>query len=428
MSIPQINQVSPNVYSVPIGDGSDFIETAIIGSASGSFTPSMKFSRWDECSVILQMIGPNALFATSQIVMTNAITGLQTVRAVNPSVQVDHSPVIRNSPFNEFGGLDHTTVLFRSVGNSLTYMITLNNTIALMQLGLTKEWTVGQDMGHGTTAAIITDTDVFDNLGVNRVHRPPWVVGSISFHHATKGGMVSTEDDVKGIRKGKFGHLYARLATDSSTVPQTGYTYWAYSGNAATETLPSFANTPVYPITLSPVGDTFGYTTIGGSSINLGDSSIISAFYPITAANTGTLSSITSYGYYEDGPNIEYGIYVQGLPSIFVANTPAFIPSATPAWNTYSITGAISAGISYALAIQTSATANGYVVYYDSSISFNAEAYQNSGYGNWPGTIATWTYNNPVWLPQAEYSIYATYSKASTDIPAVPLGFYSQHY
>jgi len=285
---PQIVQTATNVYSMTLGaqtqldkvqntkfgvpDPSTFSETVTVGNATGSFTPCLNLPRasWvsSPCNIKIQLVGPNALFSTSQIVTANAITGLQSVRAINSSLQVDHSPVGLTPGFNEWGGLDHTTKLLKASaapGGKLTYSMTLTNCQAFLQPSLTKEWTVGQDLGNGVTVASVTDTDVTGTDGLVHAHRPPYVVNALVFMHSSKGGMVQDTDANVGLTTGEIGVLYARIATDSSPTPQTGYTSWSFNGSTLTETLPTFTN-PVYPIVLAPAGDTFGYTTVGSTS------------------------------------------------------------------------------------------------------------------------------------------------------------------
>jgi len=138
---PQIVQTAVNNYDMVLGaqtaedqvrdpkgapNPATFTETIHFGNpaVTSSYTPVMTIPRasWvsSPCSIKIQMIGPNALFTSSSIVTANAITGLQSVRAVNASLQIDHSPVGPNAPFNEWGGLDHTTKILKSVGTTLT--------------------------------------------------------------------------------------------------------------------------------------------------------------------------------------------------------------------------------------------------------------------------------------------------------------------
>jgi hypothetical protein len=434
---PQIVQTATNVYSMTLGaqtqldkvqntkfgvpDPSTFSETVTVGNATGSFTPCLNLPRasWvsSPCNIKIQLVGPNALFSTSQIVTANAITGLQSVRAINSSLQVDHSPVGLTPGFNEWGGLDHTTKLLKASaapGGKLTYSMTLTNCQAFLQPSLTKEWTVGQDLGNGVTVASVTDTDVTGTDGLVHAHRPPYVVNALVFMHSSKGGMVQDTDANVGLTTGEIGVLYARIATDSSPTPQTGYTSWSFNGSTLTETLPTFTN-PVYPIVLSPAGDTFGYITLGSSSTN-GMASYAPVFeYIEMTPSTGTTSSISIGAKIPSGScSIITSLYSShNVPLSYVTGSGTStqtINSSTIAWYTGTCTASITTGTSYRIACMGDSTWNSSGQWaYNSAGSTYAAWFVNgeaSCYPNWPATESP---NVPTEY-DSQCSIYCTYT------------------
>jgi len=431
---PQIVQTATNVYSMTLGaqtqldkvqntkfgvpDPSTFSETVTVGNATGSFTPCLNLPRasWvsSPCNIKIQLVGPNALFSTSQIVTANAITGLQSVRAINSSLQVDHSPVGLTPGFNEWGGLDHTTKLLKASaapGGKLTYSMTLTNCQAFLQPSLTKEWTVGQDLGNGVTVASVTDTDVTGTDGLVHAHRPPYVVNALVFMHSSKGGMVQDTDANVGLTTGEIGVLYARIATDSSPTPQTGYTSWSFNGSTLTETLPTFTN-PVYPIVLSPAGDTFGYTTVGSTSwtgafpINHSNQGT-AGFFPSPGAET--ISNLNIYANFTVAGNyVELGVYTDSsAPVIFKtnSNTAAISVGTSAAWVSGNPIGSasVAASTNYDIAVQISSSIS-ITAYYNSG-TYNQSLGGAYTYGTW-GNLANWAFHPN--FTNRNISIYCT--------------------
>ena len=428
---PQIVQTAVNNYDMVLGaqtaedqvrdpkgapNPATFTETIHFGNpaVTSSYTPVMTIPRasWvsSPCSIKIQMIGPNALFTSSSIVTANAITGLQSVRAVNASLQIDHSPVGPNAPFNEWGGLDHTTKILKSVGTTLTYQMTLTNCQAFLQPSLTKEWAVGQDLGNGNTVASVTDTDVTDNLGNNVAHRPRYVVGALVFMHSSKGGMVVDTDAALGLTTGEVGVLYARIATDSSPTPQTGYTSWSFNGSTLTETLPTFVN-PVYPIVLSPAGDVFGYTTAGSSNQAEQFTNYLHAFYPFpSTSNAGTATTIQYYGHAASGSiSVQMAIYTDGATGNKVTNSvtgTVAVSSAHGWWSGSTGSATIAASTNYDLAWQSNSPGNSFINY-DSIANYYTEMNSGNTYGTWN---ASYTWGVRPFYSGEEFSIYCTYT------------------
>jgi hypothetical protein len=426
----QIVQSAPNNYDITVGaqtesdkikatkfgvpDPSTFSETIHIGnpSTTTSFTPIMSIPRasWvsSPCGIKIQMVGPNALFNSSSIVTVNAITGLQSVRAINSSMQIDHSPVGLNQPFNEWSGIDSTITLLKASAapsGKLTYSMTLTNCQAFLQPPLTAEWTVGQTLPNGNIVATVTATDVTDNQGNNVAHRPQYVVGALVFMHSSKGGMILDTDANVGLTTGEIGVLYAMQDNNGH------WWTWSVSGNTLTLTVddPAYLTTAVYPIVLAPAGDYFGYQTAGSSSIAIGTVTNCWGFYPFTStSNSGTASSISFYGYWaQSSSNIEMAIYSDGSTGNYLSNsgTNAVALPSTAGWvsaNTGS--ASIAANTTYDLIIQWPSVDNT-KAYYNSGSYYDERSNSGQTYGSWSSSIS-WNRG----ISNGEFSIYCTYT------------------
>jgi hypothetical protein len=379
-------------------------ETVHIGhpSVTSSFLPVTNKPRWGECNIGMQMVGDHALFGSSSLVSPNVI------RSTNSYLQLDQSSVGLNPGYNEFGGLDHTiTVLQPLPGNahSLSYALNLTNCIGYVQPPLTSEWKVGRILPGGNTVASVTATDVVDNKGRMVVHRPPQTVNSVVFYHSTKGGIVIADDAARGLTTGQMGILYSMKATDSSPVPQVTSAGWSLLGHTLTLNW-AFPKSPVYPIVIAPYGDTFGYTTIAGTLFGLSTGDIYQSI--LYAGLSEVATSMSFYGYTVGG-TAAMALYSGTTGQTYVANTAAFTPTSSGAWQTANFTSnpTCSSSTNYGLCIAASISA-------DTGCYYNAGAatyllYYAEAYGTWPGTMpASAQYG------QYYFSIYVTCTATAT--------------
>ena len=235
------------------------------------------------------------------------------------------------------------------------------------------------------TVASVTDTDVVGSDGKTYVHTADYAVNSIAFYHATKGGIVTAVDAAKGITTGKIGQLYRMKVTDSSS--QTTWADWGLSGNNITLTIPqSFLNTAVYPITLAPTGDTFGYTTMGSSYTATTGANLMDAGGDAITGAAGTGVSI-SFGVHPTYSlnKLDMALYngSNTLVSNGTTNEFTFTNWNSPQWATANFTSAptLSAS-SYYIAINQN---DNMAVHFDYTATNNAK-YESYTYGTFPAT------------------------------------------
>jgi hypothetical protein len=231
--------------------------------------------------------------------------------------------------------------------------------------------------------------------------------------------MVTTAQAATGLTTGQMGMLYALICHDSSAVQQTGYATWSISGSNFTLTLPTFTN-PVYPIVLSPAGDTFGYTTAGSSSFysnSNGTEEYGGRPFPSTA-NGGTATSIQYSGWLSGSGsgNAQMGIYTDGATGTLVGYTGnVAVNSQTQQWWSANISagGTIVANTNYVLAVEGAALSmkNFYMAFTSGATGYTIVKKTGISFPTWgtPGTTTiTWT--NYPFSSNEELSIYVTYT------------------
>ena len=230
--------------------------------------------------------------------------------------------------------------------------------------------------------------------------RPPEVVGSIAVYHSSKSGNIK---DGKQYLTGKAFHLYWKITDAAGKVryPMTNLL-------AGKIRVPLDADL-VYPVVIGP---TFGYTSIGGTSANLGKE-IVQTHGDTYTGVAGTGVSMSIYSHLIAGglnTNIQMAVYDSASPSNLIANsnTPSvLINSETAQWWTsaYSTAPTFSA-VEYYLAHNRSLN-NQVKGYYDVAGTNNLKYLSGVSYGTWPATI-TWTVGGS----RVKFSIYANYTAA----------------
>jgi len=353
----------PNGETVEIGD-----------AATGVFRPHMKFNRWGECSIGLGFPG---IAAMSQVVNGDTIV------AENAGYKLEWSPTPVSSLYNEFGGYDwKITLKAKPPTNSFAFAFDSTNVVASHQPVLT-----AQEILFGAT-------------------RPDHVVNSIAFFHATKGGTVSVSDVARGLTTGKIGHWYRMQAVDSSPIPKTAWLDWSLpSANIIRGTIDqNFLNAATYPVVLSPIGDTFGFTTKGGSQGSIentfwgskvtgaaGTGVSISAWLIVTTTTHSTKCCV--YTYATKTPFTNGDTEAKNL-------TTAVDGSVVTTFN-FSVAPTLTAA-TYGLIPWSISTTGDCKIYYDLT-GGTALLYDSRNYNGWPTSY---------WIEYADYkiSIYCTYT------------------
>jgi hypothetical protein len=341
----------------------------------------------------------------------------------NSNYKFEFKPVDIKQGFNDEGGLDmFITIKNKPSSNKLTFTYDNQNVSAYLQPSLTKEWTIGQDLGNGATVASVTDTDVYDNQGNLVAHRPDYVVNGIAFYAADgKSGDYSALGG-KNYKTGEIGMLYRLKATDSQG--KSAWFDWSLSGSSIVlNDTTNFLQTASYPVTLQPAGDTFGYTTAGGTAYNAGSAGmgysylVFSSPGYVGASATGASMSVYQKDGYDAVPGAYEQVY-QGLYTLsgstysLIANgaTIHSTDTSSASWLTQNfITPPTLSATTYYLCQLSTYNVGGIVVYYN-----NVGGYTGARTGGMfppmPSSFAT----SGTWGTNAQMSIYVAYSLPPT--------------
>jgi hypothetical protein len=201
-------------------------------------------------------------------------------------------------------------------------------------------------------------TDIIDENGTVRTHRPENVVGSYAVYHSSK------KNNEYGL--GQAFQIYRPQLIDAK-----GNIVWAsmnITGNVLTITFPTdFLNEAVYPVTVDP---SFGYTSAGTSSKSVAVDSIIGSVFTLTTGS-GTADSMSFWARYSSGSdsnNAKCAIYNHSDLSL-VGNTTAQSCAYTATYTLYTINfsepkPSLVNGSSYVLVVWLDKTSNNYYVPY----------------------------------------------------------------
>jgi len=250
----------------------------------GSYIELPRFK--GECLLkpILQMAGKPVPVLQGEVVVSE-----------NPKIRLSQSVTPANE-FNEFGGIDQViTLLSKPASNLITFDYESTKLVPYLQPPLTQV-----EINEGSV-------------------RPPHIVNSIAWYHSKKGGLVTVADTKKGITTGKAFHLYRMMATDA--LGKKIWTDWEILNTSqyGLRIDRKFLNDAAYPVTIAPIGDTFGYTAAGGTAYWYGGNQAFGAKY--TAPADGTCTSLTMSVRNTDGVNDDNkGLLVLQSDLTIVAN------------------------------------------------------------------------------------------------------------
>lgn len=280
--------------------------------------------------------------------------------------------------------------------------------------GFEFEWFLPQNPGNNTlTANIATEGLSFFYQGeltaeevAEGCSRPDNVIGSYAVYHSTKGGL--NKGDGNDYKTGKAFHIYRPKAVDNS-----GAEAWCdlnidTATGILTVTVPqAFLSGADYPVRVDP---TFGYTTIGGSTIgSIGNTqnkiAVLSGGF--TAASGDTITSFSIYTINSDASGTllaaAYTV-VAGSPSARLAAAENITVSNSATWySTATVSQALTASTGYCTTIGFGNLAGDSVTLY-----FDA--------GSPPGRINALTVAmsdpfDPTGTDSGrQYSVYATYT------------------
>lgn len=231
--------------------------------------PYITLDKWDgEVSLKIRMpfeTGDNGTIIGDKVRYSTADNPL--VKETDPRVDIDIYPKLADAQHEE-GGVEFDTILYEKPAiNKIEFALETNGLNFFYQLPLTSEWVVGQKIdGENGIRAIssVTETDVVDDLGRRRIHRPENVVGSYAVYASEE--KINYEGG-KLYRTGQMGMIYRPKIIDSA-----GTEIWGVlnvdqdAGILSVEIPQKFLDEAVYPVTVDP---DFGYTTAGGTSFTI---------------------------------------------------------------------------------------------------------------------------------------------------------------
>ena len=373
---PDIIVDATNKYSI-----NSYGETITIGGLekATTFKPAVIFSRFGgESSVGLTFVP-----AIGNAFSTSTLNG-KAVTASTDVYSIKYEATPTKAGFNELGGLDMTiTLLSNPSTNILTFTYDHTLATAYLQPPLTQA-----EIDEGCV-------------------RPDYVVNSIAFYHETKGGTVTQTDADRGLTTGKIGHLYRMRCTDSSTIPKTTWLDWSLSGGNIIGTIDAtWLSTATYPVTIAPVGDTFGFGTGGGTEVDIyGDD----VYGMVATGASGTGVSISAYLRRYSSNKYMKGVLVKDSDLTIIANGTGSASAAIPAaddWvvSSFAVAPTITA-IDYVVGMIVSGDA-GY--HYDATAGYTRKVDASNSYAT-PADLGSATST-----ASRRVSIYCTYTPAAS--------------
>jgi hypothetical protein len=426
---PTVTKIKDNLFEINFSGAHHKVR---IGTGTSQFISRMLFGAWDdECLIDLQMeditgnLGKATLTGTGE----NALITVE-----NNAWKLEYYPVSSSSGMNEFGGIDYKmTLKRRTLYNTLNFTFNPTNCVAYHQPPLTLEFQNGWNEEFQCEVAV-TETDVTRvSDGQVLVHRPDYVVNSIVFYHASKGGAVTQTDADRGLTTGIVGALYRMKVTDA--VGNTSWFDWMLSGtNQITGSISqTFLNSAIYPVIISPVGDTFGFGDITGTSNRAGNGDyILGGSFAATA--DGTANSISWYnksGTYDDGP-FRFAIYNDDTSDSYMQQTSdSSGTEPVDDWNTLTLNAAqpsIVSGTNYWLCFWGEEYSVLYLSTGGRDMADTTTAYPGSMPANLTafGGISTDKYCvYCTYTPAASYDISNTPSSESLGILAINTTYYA---
>jgi hypothetical protein len=344
--------------------------------ADAVFHPIAKLNRWGgECFL-------KFVFDDSEIDTKN-------MRVNDGKVEWD-TPMFTFRYYQTADGLEFEVVLkAKPLKNSFSFLINTQKLKFYYQRPLTEEFNPNDCIELSEIYARLKNGGEF--------WRPENVVGSYAVYHDFKRD--------NQYQTGKAFHIYRPQLVDAS-----GAKAWATLNidehlGVMIITLPEdFLDHATYPVVVDP---TFGYTSIGGSTVDEGQDAIMSC--KATLSEAAHVESISFYGAYTTGSSSYYhgkcAIYNASANFVSGSDTEQINMNTTPQWWTANLNvhkDLAAADYYIALFENAGPSPGAWRFYYDTG---GVPIWQRVTYGNWPASITdTMSYVN------YRFSIYATYT------------------
>jgi len=297
---PTLAQKTANSYEITYTDAG-FVGSVRIGDEKANeFTPEVELLRWGgEARIALgpPMVGGTQL-STGQ---ASAALSEESVSWSSGDVDILFYPLPKTES-DAYGQFEYEIVLnSKPATNTISMPIELEGLVAYYQAPLTAEYEDGWSDEFQCEISV-TETDVRDaSTGDSLVHRPENVVGSYAVYSTTHGGVNASDYAAAKYKAGKAFHIYRPQPVDAK-----GNWCWAnieiIDGRLIVTYPEGWLEKAVYPIRHA-TGETFGYTSIGGTSTYFPPKDMKSTS-KFTLSEAGNATKLTAYFWGED-PNYE---------------------------------------------------------------------------------------------------------------------------
>ncbi len=345
------------------------------------FKPLMSTSNWDdECKL---NIGKDMDLGEFEYGFDSK-TGL--ITALSSKIKIAYKATDILEGFNDGGGMDEILILYGKPSfKSILHTYDVTKLVLYHQPELTRE-----EIEEGCV-------------------RPEHVKNSIAVYHSIRGSMHAGSDAEK-YKCSKYGHWYPRIMIGAKgeksrthlMPPKNGIVEEVLDEKALSEF--------TYPITIQPMGDTFGYTSIGATSTNSYNNAYMLGQIG-TPASAGTGTKISFYTKHS-GTNyhVKFGIYDH-------SDTTSY-PVTNGGGDTIEVTSDTAQWWDSNLSSSPSLSAQDYMIvwiaedndiyrYYDTGApAGNTHTRQSSSYSSFPYASITWSTTGGT----SFYSIYCTYT------------------
>lgn len=369
-----IEAISPTTFKAQIGGN----EVRIGDAKAAAFRPHLWLPKWDEeCWISLTLAQPGK--PTSPRVEGGFL------KAGDPAMACAWRPTGVQPGYNDQGGLDWLITLNRQPPRSyLEFEYDSHQVAAYHQPELTLE-----EVKQGCV-------------------RPEHVINSVAFYHSARAPMHRSKSDAAKYKTCKIGHLYRVKVQDAK-----GHTTWAdwsveHDGILRLSVDPTWLTAAAYPVVLAPAGDTFGYTSVGGSAEALSGSTYTWAGYLAAAPADGSVTAIHSHmrhntdGYYVRGimANTTPAIVTNGIGT---AGVPFAYSGSTSVWHElpFASSPSVTKDTSYYIGWCSDTASGTWRISYDGGGTTKIGTCDYAA----PDTITVKSTNT-----DREYSIYCTYT------------------
>lgn len=380
----ELVKVSDTQYVIDYPGTKSRIEIGSVDKETVEFKPDLTVKHWDN-EVSFSLIAPVSIDSKSELtadMYSDFVT--DKVVASNGEWSFEYYAVEPYQEFNEYGGIDIIITAKEKPASNKIYFTYDSKTVTPYYQGeLTPE-----EIKEGA-------------------YRPEHVVGSIAFY---ADGKANHALGSVNYATGKVGHLYAMRAGEE-------WCRWSIEGEYIVLTIPDAVFNGKYPVIISPVGDTFGYTTIGGSYSSFAANTMRANIY------TGAAGTATSLSLYCASSDVLGDAYYRGIiykdsdDSRVTWSAQIKTNSTTGAWRDLDVTDATISAVDYKIGAWLGQELSSYYprIWYDSGATLyrDDETYHAT---NAPPD----TFSEDSSLADRKISIYCTYTpSAGNDPPTV---------